>query len=252
MEESLEDGTPAFQQISALKHGFDALDRLGGGMDKISEHVFGLARAMHARMKELRHENGQQLVKIYAATGYDDIKAQGGIVTFNLVRSDGSHFGYHAFRRLAELERVRVRTGCFCNVGACQVNLGSTDKDALAAFDEGHVCGDDVDVVRGGSTPTGAVRVSFGYYNTMGDVDKVLSILERHFLNAGPALAAAPSRPAHLRARVHGLCLYPVKSCAPTQVQESWPAGEEGLLHDRRWVVMDQRYVNAIRKANHH
>ena len=45
---------------------------------------------------------------------------QGGILTFNLLKQDGSHYGFNAFRRVAEMEAVDARTGCFCNVGACQ------------------------------------------------------------------------------------------------------------------------------------
>ncbi len=42
-----------------------------------------------------------------------------------------------------------------------------------------------------------------------------------------------------VRAQVHRLCLYPVKSCGALSPASSWPAGEAGLALDRRWAVMD-------------
>ena len=78
----------------------------------------------------------------------------------------------------------QVRTGCFCNTGACQRWLALTDEDTKklhkvrARLGEpvseccppqaGHVCGDSVDLVD--SRPTGSVRVSFGYMSTVQDV----------------------------------------------------------------------------------
>ena len=71
------------------------------------------------------------------------------------------------FRKIATLNNVVVRVGCFCNVGACQNAIDFTDEDVLANHEAGHVCGDDIDVVNG--KPTGSIRVSFGYYSTKGN-----------------------------------------------------------------------------------
>ncbi len=123
-EEYFEDGTLPFLQIKSLKHGFEALSNIGGGMPAISERTFKLAKELYERMSSLKHGNGQKLADIYcSANKFDDIKKQGGILTFNLLKSDASHFGFNAFRRVAEQEGVVVRVGCFCNVGACQTYL---------------------------------------------------------------------------------------------------------------------------------
>ncbi len=140
-------------------------------MESISRRTLSLAAALHSKLSSLRHSNGNPLAETYSRGDYSDPSSQGAIVTFNLLKPDGTHFGFNAFRRVAEEERVVIRTGCFCNVGACQGYLGFGDADTLRNFESGHVCGDDVDVIRG--RPVGAIRASVAYYNTMEDVEKV-------------------------------------------------------------------------------
>ena len=70
------------------------------------------------------------------------------------------------FRKIATLNNVVVRVGCFCNIGACQNAINFTDEDVLTNHEAGHVCGDDIDVVDGKAT--GSIRISFGYYSTKG------------------------------------------------------------------------------------
>lgn len=56
-------------------------------------------------------------------------------------------------------------------------------------YKAGHKCGDELDLVDG--RPTGAVRVSFGYYNTYEDVDKLVQMITRCFV---PAKLKTPKR----------------------------------------------------------
>ena len=72
------------------------------------------------------------------------------------------------FRKIATLNNVVVRVGCFCNIGACQNAMNFTDEDVVFNHQSGHVCGDDIDVVNGKAT--GSIRVSFGYYSTKGNI----------------------------------------------------------------------------------
>lgn len=118
---------------------------------------------------------------------------------------------------MASLFNIHIRTGCFCNTGACQVFLGISNQEvkdnlevcqceSLLSFalfkvsnnDEigsrndttflcisfecakaGHVCGDSIDLVDG--RPTGSVRVSFGYMSTFEDCQKFLSFIVNCF-----------------------------------------------------------------------
>ena len=137
IEEFFEDGTLPYQQILALEHGFKVIKSFTGGMSGIAEHTFKLAQIFYQRLEALLHANGVPLAEIYCAYGYNDISKQGGIVNFNLLRNDGSHFGFNAFKRIADLEKVIVRVGCFCNIGSCQKYLGYDDKDTWKRYQVG-------------------------------------------------------------------------------------------------------------------
>lgn len=84
------------------------------------------------------------------------------------------------FQHLADLFSINVRTGCFCNSGSCQRHLKATNKEMKEMYKAGHKCGDDFDLVNG--RPTGAIRASFGYFNTFEDVDKLIQMICRCFV----------------------------------------------------------------------
>ena len=50
-----------------------------------------------------------------------------------------------------------LRSGCFCNPGACAGHLGLTNDDVIAHYHAGHVCWDDQDIIDG--RPTGALNL---------------------------------------------------------------------------------------------
>lgn len=56
--------------------------------------------------------------------GFEDSLRQGPIVNFNLLRPDGQVLGYHQVEKLASVCDIHLRTGCFCNTGACMKYLG--------------------------------------------------------------------------------------------------------------------------------
>lgn len=53
-------------------------------------------------------------------------------------------------------------------------------KYNLSLFKAGHVCGDNIDLVKG--QPTGSVRVSFGYMSTFEDCQKFLNFVADCFV----------------------------------------------------------------------
>ncbi len=57
--------------------------------------------------------------------------------------------------KLAGLSGIMLRSGCFCNPGACAGHLGLTNDDVIAHYHAGHVCWDDQDIIDG--RPTGAL-----------------------------------------------------------------------------------------------
>ncbi len=85
------------------------------------------------------------------------------------------------FEKAADLEKIFVRTGCFCNPGANEKTFGYTinvyekiynDKilphqisiEKLAEFSDGK--------------PIGAIRASFGYVNNFEDVSRFSAFTE--------------------------------------------------------------------------
>lgn len=81
---------------------------------------------------------------------------------------------------MASLYNIHLRTGCFCNTGACQKLLILSNEQIKNNLSAGHVCGDDVDLIAG--KPTGSVRISFGYMSSFTDAQAFLNFLEECFL----------------------------------------------------------------------
>ncbi|XP_024084503.1 molybdenum cofactor sulfurase isoform X2 [Cimex lectularius] len=190
IHERFEDGTLNFLSILSLNHGFSSLYDMVGSMDTVSRYCFNLAKYAFNSLLKLHHSNGNPAVHLYTDSAYDDITTQGNIVNFNLLRANGDYIGYAEVLNIANLHNIQLRTGCFCNPGACRRHLGLTLTDIKKHYQSGHVCGDDNDLVNG--QPTGSVRVSFGYYTTKEDIDYFISVLRKCFVKE-PAVFKMPA-----------------------------------------------------------
>ncbi|KAJ8947944.1 hypothetical protein NQ314_008523 [Rhamnusium bicolor] len=91
---------------------------------------------------------------------------------------------------ISNLHGIHLRTGCFCNPGACQRFLKLTPSDVVNHFNAGHVCGDQHDLVE--NCPTGSVRISFGYMSMQEDADQFLNMIETCFVSK-PVIKTLPS-----------------------------------------------------------
>ncbi|CAH1987697.1 unnamed protein product [Acanthoscelides obtectus] len=180
LHERFEDGTLPFLSILAVKHGFDTIRRLGLNFDLISKHVFSLAQYTYRNLITMHHSNGQPVAVLYHDTVFDNRSHQGAIVNFNLLRPNGEYIGYSEVLHMANLHQIHLRTGCFCNPGACQRSLKLDTSEVVKHYEAGHVCGDQRDLVQG--CPTGSVRISFGYMTTKEEADKFLNMIESCFV----------------------------------------------------------------------
>jgi molybdenum cofactor sulfurtransferase len=248
---SLTHGTPHFRGIVALLSGFNELDRRGG-MVRIEKHTRCLAQEFVLRLNDLKHCNGRSAIIIYGGWKRFNRKTttgnskSGPTVTFNVRRSDGSFVGYNEVSKLAGLFRpaIQLRTGCFCNPGACQLALGLSDDDVIRNYkDSGHVCGDAVDIING--HPTGAVRVSFGKDSIWEDMNAVVSFLEQMFVNQTDFVDAESDelkgeKGASCTVVITELYIFPIKSCAAQSVSE-WPVDVSSgrLRFDREFALVD-------------
>ena len=59
--------------------------------------------------------------------------------------------GGREVEKLAGLHSIFLRTGCFCNPGACARHLGLTASQLKQNYEAGHVCWDDNDIIDGRS-----------------------------------------------------------------------------------------------------
>jgi len=168
IEQALEDGTISFLSISSLRHGFKIINMLT--ISAIARHTASLATYVRNKMLELKHSNGKNVCMIYGQTSKVNHLKMGPTITFNLKREDDTWFGYREVEKLASLSRIHLRTGCFCNPGACAKYVGLSHSDLVSNFEAGHVCWDGNDVING--KPTGAVRISFGYMSTYEDAEE--------------------------------------------------------------------------------
>lgn len=254
--ERFEDGTLPFLSIVELLQGFRTMERLipGSSMERISRHVHELARYCADEMAQLKHGNGSPVIELYNAAGYADRSRQGGVVAFNVRTDSGGYVGFGEVACVAALHRILLRTGCFCNVGACQryLQLNEQTMDAIYKC-AGRVCGDYFDLLDG--RPTGAVRISLGYMTRREHIDRFLAMLRESYVNVKPQerlmfieeQAEQLPKPLQLRAqrlrpRLLQLAIFPVKSCAAFKIGEldkGWPLTPQGLQYDREWMIVD-------------
>ncbi|KAI4888314.1 hypothetical protein NFI96_017613 [Prochilodus magdalenae] len=176
-----EDGTISFLDVISLHHGFDVLHKLTGSMVNIQLHTFGLARYTYIMLSCLHHSNGQPVAQIYCDNEFESVAEQGAVLSFNLLDCHGRVVGYSQVDKMACLFNIHMRTGCFCNTGACQAHLGISNQEVKRNLQAGHVCGDNIDLVEG--RPTGSVRISFGYMSTFEDCQTFLKFIVNCFVD---------------------------------------------------------------------
>ncbi len=176
---AFEDGTVNFLSMPAVDLGLTFLESLG--MEAIHAHVGELTGALLDLLVPLRHANGRSLLALYGPATTD---RRGATLAFNFLQPDGQIVDPRLVERLANRERISLRTGCFCNPGAGEVSLGLSKPELEACFvqapsrmsyDDFRHC-----LVGKGS---GAVRVSLGLASNIEDV-RAMGAFARQFLDA--------------------------------------------------------------------
>ena len=171
-EAGFEDGTLNYLSVPAVQIGLHHLERIG--LETIQTRIECLTAWLLSELLELRHSNGRPMVRIY---GPANTIGRGGTITLNFYDPDGHLLDYRRVEELASVQRISLRTGCFCNPGAGETAEGLTESDMLAAV------ASDVDMTlprflqviqhRGGKS-AGAIRVSLGLVSNFADVDAFL------------------------------------------------------------------------------
>ncbi|GMT32211.1 hypothetical protein PFISCL1PPCAC_23508, partial [Pristionchus fissidentatus] len=231
-----EEGTPNYFAMAALREGFEELDRCGG-ISAIHAHCDRIVRAAREMLRGKVHANGRPLCVLYEHEENPSSNSKGPTIAFNVRRHDGSWVGFIEVEKMADLFGIHLRTGCFCNAGACQKYLKLSNEELKANFESGKRCGDLVDLIDG--RPVGAVRLSFGKASTMQDIDLISSMLSCCFVGGAVSTLRPPAIPLEMpiRARVDSLYVYPVKSCRGISV-DSWSLSPSGLSFDRHFSIV--------------
>jgi len=168
-EAGFEDGTCNYLNIPAVEIGLRHVERIT--IDTIHTRVRCLTGWLLEQLLGLCHANGRHMVRIY---GPATTEMRGGSVTMNFYDPEGHLLDYRRIEELANLRRISLRTGCFCNPGAGETAEGLTEEDMLA----GVAGGADMTLPRfmqviqhRGGKSAGAIRVSLGIVSDFADVD---------------------------------------------------------------------------------
>ncbi|MHB2149891.1 aminotransferase class V-fold PLP-dependent enzyme [Calditrichota bacterium LG25] len=153
-----EAGTPNVVGALALAKALQVFQEIG--LDVIVEHEKELTRYALQRMKEIPG------ITIYGSDDPQEVDDRLGVITFNLDDY------YHAFVSavLTYEHAIGVRNGCFCAHPYLKRLLKVTPEQN-AAFEQRLKEGDHSDI-------PGAIRMSFGIYNTRQEIDQFIQALK--------------------------------------------------------------------------
>lgn len=178
LHEMLEDGTPAFHSIIALKVALGVHTKLFGSMTNVSSHTCDLRKTLYDQLSKLTHANGVPVCQIYQSpdSRYGDSSTQGPTIAFNVRNSQGDWVGKSDFETLAVLNNIQIRTGGLCNPGGIASSLDISPAQMLENFKEGLRCGNEIDEING--KPTGVVRVSLGAMSSANDIATFMDFMQ--------------------------------------------------------------------------
>ena len=145
------------------------------GIDTINTRVRCLTEWLITRLLELRHGNGEPLVRLYGPTEPD---MRGGAVALNVYDAGGRGIDHHTVEECANRRKISIRTGCFCNSGAGEMALGLEKRELDSCFEHGEsrMSLDEFRQCIDGKS-TGAVRISLGMVSNFADVQAVIEFL---------------------------------------------------------------------------
>jgi selenocysteine lyase/cysteine desulfurase len=172
--EGFEDGTLNYTSLPAVEMGLDFIDSVG--IETIHSRVNALAGWLMDELLDLRHGNGERVVRIYGPIG---MEGRGATVALNVYDPRGGHIDHREVEARANAWQISLRTGCFCNPGAGEMAMGLERDEIVGCLvqsgnrmtvDEFRQCID--------NKSTGAVRISFGIASTFKDALTVLRFFQ--------------------------------------------------------------------------
>lgn len=150
-------GSPNVVGAVALAEAIKILKEIG--MDAIASHEKKLTQYAIKNLRSIKD------VIIYGNQDYDEDRL--GVIPFNL---SGFHHGLVS-TILSYEEGIGVRHGCFCAHPYVDRLLGTTEEESRRLREEIKR--------RNKANLPGAVRISFGFYNTEEETDQLIEALEK-------------------------------------------------------------------------
>jgi cysteine desulfurase/selenocysteine lyase len=154
-----EPGSPNVIGAVALAASMQALTQLG--LPKVSQHEADLTRYTLERLQEL------DSIHIYGSSDPERLEDRLGVISFQV--QGVPHAKVAAI--LSHEGGIAVRDGCFC-AHPYVINLLGISMDQFQVYKEQALDHDR-------SSLPGLVRVSYGCYNTFGEIDRLIEMLER-------------------------------------------------------------------------
>jgi molybdenum cofactor sulfurtransferase len=100
--------------------------------------------------------------------------------------------------------------------------------------------------------PTGAIRVSLGYCSIQKDSEDFVEFLRNSFIEISDenfqVIKIENSARKEQYFKVNNIFIYPVKSCAPLEIDSSWQLCDSGFLYDRNWILIDSNQIPLTQK----
>jgi selenocysteine lyase/cysteine desulfurase len=119
------------------------------------------------------HANGKPVIQLF---GPEDREGTGGTIIMNFFNSKGESYFFEAIEAKANLQKISIRSGCFCNPGIDEINSCVTTEELVKYFSS-RDAGGHYDMLEFLNKMRGAIRVSVGIATSKKDVDTFISFV---------------------------------------------------------------------------
>lgn len=170
--ERYEDGTINYLDIPAIKIGLEYIESIG--IERINERVNGLINYLCSSLRQLKHSNGNPIVRIFGPENREDV---GGTLIMNFFDPEGNMRPFETIEERANAQMISIRSGCFCNPGIDEINNCLT-TDELATYFSSRESGNYQDMIAYLQKMRGATRISVGIATRSQDLETILRFVE--------------------------------------------------------------------------
>ena len=276
ISEQMEDGTLPLADILSLRIGFEKHREFYGEWDALSSRLRRWTTWLIGWMSSQTHRDIQQtrLFTLFLGDGerahnvvlptrdptsreeleelldsFDSgfIPDHGPVITFSvhppLLVSQRIYSPSHIIT-LAALNKIVLRHGLMCNVGAAMKHLGLKPELIKHAHEKGWRCGRPPSIsgpaMEGAETLEGCLRLSMGRGTILDDIWKWITFVRSDLIydDVSTRLATLNIPSNRSVGVLKDICVFPIKS-AHSLSTKSWRIGCSGTLEfDRQWILV--------------